>query len=182
MTNYMELLMTNQPWNLIVYMAVPVILAESVVATEFYSMFWGNSSKTAWHRWNKVLSILAGVYFTGIFLYLMICVVPTIQWRGYADIIAVGAYLLGVVPLGAIALLELGAWGRTLTARQHIHRHFLWVILFLVVSHIAMIFGMVDPAITGWQAQGMADTMEMTHPAGMDMNSMQHDHAGGMDE
>lgn len=36
MTHYMELLASNQPWNLILYMAVPVILAETVAITELY--------------------------------------------------------------------------------------------------------------------------------------------------
>ena len=35
MTHYMELLATNQPWNLILFMAIPVVLAETVVITEF---------------------------------------------------------------------------------------------------------------------------------------------------
>ncbi|OPX91516.1 MAG: hypothetical protein A4E54_00224 [Pelotomaculum sp. PtaB.Bin117] len=39
MTHYMELLATNQPWNLIFYMAIPVILAETLVATEFFVVY-----------------------------------------------------------------------------------------------------------------------------------------------
>ena len=37
MTNYMDLLAANQPWNLILFMVIPVVLAESLVATEFYT-------------------------------------------------------------------------------------------------------------------------------------------------
>ena len=33
MTHYMELLAVNQPWNLILYMVIPVALAEALVAT-----------------------------------------------------------------------------------------------------------------------------------------------------
>ena len=36
MTHYMELLATNQPWNLILFMAIPVILAETVAITELF--------------------------------------------------------------------------------------------------------------------------------------------------
>ena len=36
MTHYMELLATNQPWHLILFMAVPVILAETVAITELF--------------------------------------------------------------------------------------------------------------------------------------------------
>ena len=31
-THYMELLATNQPWNLLIFMAIPVILAETLTA------------------------------------------------------------------------------------------------------------------------------------------------------
>jgi hypothetical protein len=34
MTHYMQLLATNQPWNLIIFMAIPVILAEFIAVTE----------------------------------------------------------------------------------------------------------------------------------------------------
>jgi hypothetical protein len=35
----MELLAANQPWNLFLFMAVPVILAETVAITELYLLF-----------------------------------------------------------------------------------------------------------------------------------------------
>ena len=39
MTHYMELLAVNQPWNLIIFMAIPIILAETLAITEFYLLF-----------------------------------------------------------------------------------------------------------------------------------------------
>ena len=39
MTHYMELLADNQPWNLILFMAIPVILAETVAITELFILF-----------------------------------------------------------------------------------------------------------------------------------------------
>ena len=39
MTHYMELLATNQPWNLIIFMAIPVVLAETVAITELYILY-----------------------------------------------------------------------------------------------------------------------------------------------
>ena len=35
MTHYMELLAASQPWNLIIYMVIPVALAEALVAMVF---------------------------------------------------------------------------------------------------------------------------------------------------
>lgn len=107
MTHYMGLLADNQAWNLLIFMAVPVILAESLVATEFVVVFRRQTSGPL-RLWNKYLGIAAGVYFTGIFLYLVTQVVPSIVWNTWVDFVAVWSYLLGVVPLGAIALMELG--------------------------------------------------------------------------
>ena len=39
MTHYMELLAVNQPWNLLIFMAVPIVLAETLAITEFYLLF-----------------------------------------------------------------------------------------------------------------------------------------------
>lgn len=37
MTHYMELLTTNQPWSLILFMAIPVILAETLAITKQFN-------------------------------------------------------------------------------------------------------------------------------------------------
>lgn len=161
MTNYMDLLAANQPWNLILFMVIPVGLAEALVATEFYTVFLKDEADTVWRRWNRRLGIAAGFYFTGVFAYLVTQVLPSIEWRGYADVIAIVAYLSGIVPLLSIALLELGVWGEKFTGRQRTKQHFILLIGFLVVSHVAMIFGMVNPEITGW------------HPASDQMMRMQ---------
>ena len=150
MTHYMELLAVNQPWNLILYMVIPVALAEALVATEFFTVFLRGAGAGAWGIWNRRLGIVLGVYFSGIFLQLMLTVVPHIVWRGAADILAVGAYLSGVVPLAGIALLELGFIGRSKSADEKLKLHFILLTVFLIVAHIAMVFGMVDPSILGW--------------------------------
>jgi hypothetical protein len=93
MTHYMELLATNQPWNLIIFMAIPVILAETLAITELIILFSRNLTGRA-KLINKLAGITAGVYFTGVFIYLFThAVIPlssTGGWRGPADVIAVG--------------------------------------------------------------------------------------------
>ncbi|CUH96248.1 putative membrane protein [Propionispora sp. 2/2-37] len=150
MTHYMELLAVNQPWNLIIYMVIPVALAEALVATEFFTVYLRGSNAGNWRIWNKWIGIILGFYFLGIFLNLMATVIPSIQWRGIADILAVGAYLSGVIPLFSIALLELGAIGKAKSEDAKLKLHFILLTVFLVVAHVAMVFGMVDPTIMGW--------------------------------
>lgn len=164
MTHYMELLATNQPWNLIMYMVIPVGLAEALVATEFYTVFYRDSEGGIWTKLNKWLGIVLGFYFLGITLILMTTVVPHIEWRGPADLIAVGAYLSGVIPLFSIALLELGVIGKGKSVSEKMKLHFILVISFLIVAHVAMIFGMVDPTIMGWQPNTTGGQMpDMVH-------------------
>ena len=163
LTNYMELLMTNQPWNLIIYMVIPVALAEILVATEFFTVYLRDSNAGSWRIWNKLLGIVLGFYFLGVFLNLMTTVVPHIQWRGPADILAVGSYLTGVIPLFSIALLELGVIGKGKSVDEKMKIHFILIIAFLIVSHVAMIFGMVDPAIMGWNSQSAGQMEHMNH-------------------
>ena len=148
MTNYMELLATNQPWNLLIFMAIPVILAEYIAITELPILLQRQTTGVL-KRTNSIASIFAGFYFTGIFLYLLFnAVIPLTTsggWRGPADVIAVGFYLAGIVPLGGMALLELGVIGRGRDGMGRLKLHAIFVAIFLVVAHIAMIFGMLNP-------------------------------------
>jgi hypothetical protein len=148
MTHYMELLATNQPWNLIIFMAIPVIFAEFIAVSELAILFTRNLTGRL-RQLNRWAGIFIGVYFLGVFIYLLFnAVVPLTQtggWRGIGDIIAVGFYLLGIVPLGGIALLELGLLARGASEQGKLKLHAGLVGLFLVVAHVAMIFGMLNP-------------------------------------
>lgn len=150
MTHYMELLAVNQPWNLILFMAIPVILAETVAITELFILFTRQYDGTL-RTINRIASIIGGLYFTGVFVHLLFnAVIPLTtngQWRGPADMIAVFSYLAGIVPLLGMALLDMGLVGRHLDQEGKLKRHALFVAIFLVVAHVAMIFGMLDPAL-----------------------------------
>lgn len=150
MTHYMALLAANQPWNLIIFMAIPVICAEALTISEFFITF--NRIKSGPLRtFNRVVGIFVGLYFTGIFLYLMTtAAVPLTMsagWHTWVDVVAVGFYLSGVLFLLPIALMELGLIFRKRTADEKMKIHFLLIGGFLVVAHVAMIFGMVNPEI-----------------------------------
>jgi hypothetical protein len=157
MTHYMGLLAANQPWNLLIFMAIPVICAETVAITELGILFTRNLTGRL-RKVNKVVSIFAGIYFTGIFIYLMkTAYIPlTIhgEWKGWIDVVAVTCYLLGIVPLLGMALLELGLIFRNKTDEEKLKVHAFFVGMFLVVSHVAMIFGMVDPTLGSSQSMG----------------------------
>lgn len=152
MTHYMELLAVHQPRNLLIFMAIPVVLAETLAITELAILF-RRAATPAWVRTtSRVTGLLAGPIMLAIFLHLLVnAVVPLTlagAWRGPADVIAVLFYLSGVIPLAGITLVELGFIGTDATNSLKWHATFIAV--FLVVAHVAMIFGMLDPSLLGY--------------------------------
>lgn len=68
MTHYMSLLADNQPWNLLIFMAIPVICAETLTITEFFIIF-NRIERGGARTLNKIVGIFDGLYFTGIFIF-----------------------------------------------------------------------------------------------------------------
>ena len=165
----MQLLADNQPWNLIIFMAIPVILAETIAVTELYILFTRSFTGMV-KRINAIASSVVGVYFIGVFVYLFLnAVVPLTQtggWRGVGDVIAVGFYLLGVVPLVGLSLIDLGIIQKGKSPEEKLRLHATFVAIFLVVAHIAMIFGMLNPEVLGWSPD-VADSMPMANDMAM---------------
>ena len=177
MTHYMELLSLDQPYNLILYMVIPMGLAELLVAMEFFTMYHMDSGKnTGFKAVSKFVGIVLGVYFTALVIYFLAKIYPTIKWRGYADVIAIYSYLIGVIPLLGIALLELNLIYKNASERAKLKLHFCLLIFFLIVGHVAMIFGMVDPTITGYKAENGEMGMHMNMPMNMPADMPMHDH------
>ncbi|WP_302610622.1 DUF6803 family protein [uncultured Mitsuokella sp.] len=170
MTNYMEILMSNEPWNLIAFMVLPVAMAELLTAAELFILARPSAS-AGWKRLSHGLGIAAGIYFACVVAFFLLHVLPNITLRGWIDALALIAYLLGIVPLGLITLQELGVFGGPSAKRQW--HHILLLIGFLAVSHVAMIFGMVDPTLSGWQPPMQQNMMNMQH----DMSNMPMDHS-----
>ena len=148
MTHYMELLSTSQPWHLLIFMAIPVICAETLAITEFIILFTRDLTGKA-KMVSKITGIFAGLYFTGVFIYLFINVVIPLTvsggWRGPFDLIAVGFYLSGVIPFLGLFLIDTGIIGRKRNEVSRMKLHAVFVSIFLVVAHIAMIVGMLNP-------------------------------------
>jgi len=156
MTHYMELLATNQPWNLLIFMGGPIVLAETIAVTELYILYTQNY-KGRVRALNRFCSVAVGLYFSVVFVYLMFnAVIPLTKsgaWRGPADVIAVGFYLAGIVPLLGLTLTDLRIIGKRRGDHSRMAIHAGFVALFLVVGHIAMVFGMLDPTVLMASAQ-----------------------------
>lgn len=173
MTHYMELLAVNQPWNLIIFMAIPVILAETLAITELYLLFTRKFEGAIYYL-NRFAGIAVGVYFVGIIIYIMTnAVIPITkagEWRTIIDVIAVATYLIAGLPLIWIALQEFGIVNKALDQVAKLKVHAVCVALFLVFGHIAMIAGMLDPSLLGYKGSdthqmGGATTQEYCDPS-----------------
>lgn len=122
-------------------------MAETLAITELAILF-RLAAVPGWVRTtSRVDGLLAGPVMLAIFLHLLRDAVVRLTFaggrRGPADVIAVGYYLSGVIPLVGITLVESGVIGTDKAGALKWHATF--IAMFLVVAHVAMIFGMLDP-------------------------------------
>ena len=142
MTHYMELMMGS--WHMLVlFMAAPMLLAECYVVSEILLLIKPPQGG-ALAAFNKASAYAAAL---GIAL-LSGCVAlqfsSVVAWRTWVDAVSALAYVAAGLPFIYVGLLEAA------------------VVVYLVLSHAAMVFGMFDPVQFGWRA---SDDMHMTHGA-----------------
>jgi hypothetical protein len=68
--------------------------------------------------------------------------------------------------LAGLALLEFGLIKKGKSPEEKLKTHAIFVAVFLIVAHIAMIFGMLNPSILGWKQPEILQQnmgMEMIH-------------------
>lgn len=179
MTHYMELLMENSPYNLLMFMALPVILAETVAITELVLLF----AKKPWRgvrRINKYASVLVGIVFLLIIAWLIPNIIYPLsvqgQWRGFIDVLAVICFALGGIPMILLAMLRLGWIFRYYSARATTGIQIALVSLFLVLSHVAMIAGMADPNLLASDPVFMEHSMH-EHENSLFPDLTEHNHS-----
>lgn len=184
MTHYMELLSLHEPWFLILFMLVPMVLAETILAAGAFSLLYKDSRSEKWDSLSHVCGLILGVFFIVATVYIVTSYVPTIQWRGPIDYISIWAYVLGVIPAVLILLQELGIIFKGLDTTAKIKKHIVLMILFILFTHLAMVFGMADPQLAGYvppkqnMQMQMNGNMPMDHSQ-MDHSQMNHDQMNG---
>lgn len=184
MTHYMELLSLHEPWFLILFMLVPMVLAETILASGAFSLLYKDSRSEKWDSLSHVCGLILGVFFIVATVYIVTSYVPTIQWRGPIDYISIWAYVLGVIPAVLIFLQELGIIFKSSDSTAKIKKHIVLMILFVLFTHLAMVFGMADPQLAGYvppkqnMQMQMNGNMPMDHSQ-MDHSQMNHDQMNG---
>ena len=185
MTHYMELLSLHEPWFLILFMLVPMVLAETILASGAFSLLYKDSRSEKWDSLSHVCGLILGVFFIVATVYIVTSYVPTIQCRGPIHYISLWAYLLGVIPAVLILLQELGIIFKSSDSTAKIKKHIVLMILFVLFTHLAMVFGMADPQLAGYvppkqnnMQMQMNGNMPMDHSQ-MDHSQMNHDQMNG---
>ena len=184
MTHYMELLSLHEPWFLILFMLVPMVLAETILASGAFSLLYKDSRSEKWDSLSHVCGLILGVFFIVATVYIVTSYVPTIQRRGPIDYISIWAYVLGVIPAVLILLQELGIIFKSSDSTAKIKKHIVLMILFVLFTHLAMVFGMADPQLAGYvppkqnMQMQMNGNMPMDHSQ-MDHSQMNHDQMNG---
>lgn len=176
MTHYMELLSLHEPWFLILFMLVPMVLAETILASGAFSLLYKDSRSEKWDSLSHVCGLILGVFFIVATVYIVTSYVPTIQWRGPIDYISIWAYVLGVIPAVLILLQELGIIFKSSDSTAKIKKHIVLMILFVLFTHLAMVFGMADPQLAGYVPPKQND-MQMQMNGNMPMDHSQMDHS-----
>lgn len=176
MTHYMELLSLHEPWFLILFMLVPMVLAETILAAGAFSLLYKDSRSEKWDSLSHVCGLILGVFFIVATVYIVTSYVPTIQWRGPIDYISIWAYVLGVIPAVLILLQELGIIFKGLDTTAKIKKHIVLMILFVLFTHLAMVFGMADPQLAGY-VPPKQNNMQMQINGNMPMDHSQMDHS-----
>ena len=178
MTHYMELLSLHSPWFLILFMLVPMVLAETILASGAFFLLFTDHRSEKWDSLSPVCGIILGVFFIIATVYIVTSYVPTIQWRGPIDMVSIWAYVLGVIPAVLILLQELGIIFKNQDSTSKIKNHIVLMILFVLFTHLAMVFGMADPKLAGYvptqQEMQMHDNMQMDMNMPMDHSQMNH--------
>ena len=186
MTQYMSLLMANSPYNLIFFMVVPMVIAETIAITEIVLLF---SSKPLLkvHSLNSICTFISGiVMLVLVFLFIKELVLPANEqnlWKGWIDYASALLFMVAVVPLVLMSLLQVNLIFRKATKRTKMAVKIVLLSIYLVTSHAAMVFGMLDPALGMTDTPKVIETLNMRHMSmnmdmehdSMSMNSMPHD-------
>ena len=186
MTQYMSLLMANSPYNLIFFMVVPMVIAETIAITEIVLLF---SSKPLLkvHSLNSICTFISGiVMLVLVFLFIKELVLPANEqnlWKGWIDYASALLFMVAVIPLVLMSLLQVNLIFRKANKRAKMAVKIVLLSIYLVTSHAAMVFGMLDPALGMTDTPKVIETLNMRHMSmntnmehdSMSMNSMPHD-------
>lgn len=109
MTQYMSLLMANSPYNLILFMVVPMVIAETIAISEIVLLF---SSKPLLkvQGLNSICTFISGIVMLilGVLFVKDLVLVANEKhlWNGWIDYASALCFMVAVIPLVLMSLLQ----------------------------------------------------------------------------
>lgn len=165
-------------------MVVPMVIAETIAITEIVLLF---SSKPLLkvHSLNSICTFISGIVMLVLgFLFIKGLVLPANEqnlWKGWIDYASALLFMAAVIPLVLMSLLQVNLIFRKANKRTKMAVKIVLLSIYLVTSHAAMVFGMLDPALGMTDTPKVIETLNMRHMSmnmehdSMSMNSMPHD-------
>ena len=91
------------------------------------------------------------------------------------DSLSIYSYLLAILPAIYLLAMECGFIGKHWDEERQVVRHVVTVFVFVALTHLAMVFGMLDPQLGGYvpPQDSMNMHMNMDHS---NMGTMDHQH------
>lgn len=180
MTHYMDLMMGS--WYLLVlFMAVPMALAEAYVVSEILILMKGEAAGAGLKSFNHWSIYIAAVVITALCLYAGAEFAKAEEWRTWVDVVASVSYVACFIPIVFIAAIEAGVLMKGAPALKKGYSAVAAVVAYLILAHMAMVFGMFDPMQFGYQPKDGAMMMHhgMNHQMGGEMPAMHHEGCEG---
>ena len=181
MTHYMDLMMAH--WSLLVlFMAIPMFLAESYVVSELLLLLKGKNASSSLKQFNKWSIYIAAIVITALCIYAGAVFAKVDEWRTWIDVVASVSYVACFIPIVYVALVEAGILLKKKAVLTKGIAIVTAVVSYLILAHMAMVFGMFDPMQFGYQPKAhemmhhdvdsMRQPMEMPLP--MEENCLHH--------
>lgn len=169
MTHYMDLMMEH--WYLLVlFMAVPMVLAESYVVSEILLLLRADTASATLKRFNKWSIYVASVVITALCFYAGAVFAKVDDWRTWIDVVAAVSYVACFVPIVYVAFVEAGILLKKKSGETKGTAIVTAVVSYLILAHMAMVFGMFNPVEFGYQPKAH----EMMHHEMPQVESKMH--------
>lgn len=151
MSHYFELLTANQPWNLLIYMIIPLGLVVCVAVSELFVLY-----RKETHGFFKYLNMASGyaatLFFSWVFATLLMStwvpktLVPSPSWNGLLDFLSFTFYLGCIFPLWGMALTDLPWVDIRKRPERRLLIHACFLALLLIFYALSLALGFLNPS------------------------------------
>lgn len=107
-SHLLDIVLTNQPWNLLAFVAVPLALHATLAFSSLAILLFGRNTPTFVRHLERVAGLAVAPVFLALAAHLVRHEVLAhgVAWQGPTDLLSMPVYLLQVVPAVVVTLAE----------------------------------------------------------------------------